>query len=427
MKKISMTYLSTTELTLYKRELKKEKKQFNKSKKFLEKFGFVIPVVVDKSNIIVIGDYFFKAAKSLGYKTIPTICVKDLSEADIKILRISYDRIINESEWNLEALKIEFEELEILLPKIDLTITGFEVPEIDIILDLNVIDDNKNLNSLPDNKTIPKRVKLGDLWILDDHLLLCGDSLDPQSYHELLGTQKAQLCFTDAPYNVKIGGHVCGKGSVKHEEFKMASGEMSKEEFTRFLSTAHENIAEYLEDGSIIFSCMDWRHIEEITQAAHQANIEMLNLCIWAKSNGGMGSLYRSQHELVFVFKKGKSKHINNIELGTHGRYRTNVWHYPGVNSFSRNDDLQLHPTVKPVEMVADAILDCSKINDLILDPFGGSGTTLIAAEKTKRVARLIELDPHYCDVILKRWEDLTGKKAQRIEATNKIQEKSYA
>ena len=198
---------------------------------------------------------------------------------------------------------------------------------------------------------------------------------------------------------------------------------MSKDEFTEFLTKAHQNISDNLDEGAIIFSCMDWRHIEEITKASQNTKLETLNLCVWTKSNGGMGSLYRSQHELVFVFKKGKAQHLNNVQLGSHGRYRTNLWSYPGVNAFggAGREDLKLHPTVKPVQMIADAILDCSKVNDLILDPFGGSGTTLIAAEKTKRRARLIEIDPHYCDVIIHRWEKLSGKKVHKLDVREAI------
>ena len=229
-----------------------------------------------------------------------------------------------------------------------------------------------------------------------------------------MGKDKARMCFTDAPYNVKIDGHVGGKGDIKHREFEMASGEMSEDEFTEFLSKAHQHISNFTYDGAVIFSCMDWRHQTEILQAGANNNLQLLNICVWVKNNGGMGSLYRSQHEFVMVFKNNKAKHINNVELGKHGRNRTNVWNYPGVNAFGsgRMEELQLHPTVKPVTMVADAIRDCSNRGDIILDPFVGSGTTLIAAEQANRKARLIELDPLYCDVTIRRWQIQTGKDA---------------
>ncbi len=238
------------------------------------------------------------------------------------------------------------------------------------------------------------------------------------SYQKLMQDDKAHMVFTDAPYNVKIDGHVGNSGKIKHREFAMASGEMNTDQFTTFLSTAHQNMAVHCHDGAIIYSCMDWRHQTEILSAATSANLSLQNLCVWVKENGGMGSLYRSRHELVFVFKNGTDKHVNNVELGRHGRYRTNVWEYPGVNSFGvgRQGDLKLHPTVKPTSMVADAIKDCSKLGDVILDPFGGSGTTLIAANKTRRKARLIELDPLYCDVIIRRWQIMTGETATHAD-----------
>lgn len=229
--------------------------------------------------------------------------------------------------------------------------------------------------------------------------------------------EKADLVFTDPPYNVPIAGHVCGKGSIKHREFAMASGEMSSDEFTGFLETAFRYLVRFSCDGSIHYICMDWRHLAEITKAGNKSYTELKNLCIWNKDNGGMGSLYRSKHELVFVFKNGTHPHVNNIELGVHGRYRTNVWDYPGVNTLrsGRQDELAMHPTVKPVAMVMDAILDCSRRNDIVLDSFGGSGSTLIAAERTGRKARLIEMDPAYVDVTIRRWQQETGQTARHV------------
>jgi DNA modification methylase len=223
------------------------------------------------------------------------------------------------------------------------------------------------------------------------------------------------LVFSDPPYNVPIAGHVGGLGSVQHREFAMASGEMSQKEFTGFLKTVFGAMASVSRDGAIHFICMDWRHMAEVLDAAEGVYSELKNVCVWSKDNAGMGSLYRSRHEFVFVFKVGEAPHINHVQLGSKGRYRTNVWDYPGVNSFSGRDALELHPTVKPVALIADAIRDCSNRNGIVLDPFGGSGSTLIAAEKTTRRARLIEIDPLYADTIVRRWQALAGKKA--IEA----------
>ena len=250
------------------------------------------------------------------------------------------------------------------------------------------------------------------------HRLICGDATDPAVYAGLLGGERAQMVFTDPPYNVPIEGHVCGLGAVKHREFAMAAGEMSEAEFTRFLATIFGHLAAHAADGAIHYICMDWRHVGEVLAAGQSSYSELKNLCVWAKTNGGMGSLYRSQHELVFVFKSGSGAHINNVELGKHGRYRTNLWTYAGVNSFGRNrdEDLAMHPTVKPVALVADAILDCSRRKGIVLDAFAGSGTTLLAAERTGRRGYGIELDPLYCDVIVRRLAKVAGLEAVHAE-----------
>jgi DNA modification methylase len=222
------------------------------------------------------------------------------------------------------------------------------------------------------------------------------------------------MVITDPPYNVAINGHVCGSGGIKHKEFAMASGEMSQSEFTVFLSTMFTHLHTFVQDGAIVYSFMDWRHMREIQDAALPIFGAPRQLCIWTKDNGGMGTFYRSQHELVFVFKKGDAPHINNFELGQYGRYRTNVWNYPGVNTFNGQGYklLALHPTVKPVSLIADAIRDCSHRKGIVLDPFAGSGTILIAAERTGRHARAIEFDPQYVDVAIMRWQRVTGKQA---------------
>ena len=258
---------------------------------------------------------------------------------------------------------------------------------------------------------------MSDLWQVGRHRLLCGDAREVASYKALLGNQPVDLMFTDPPYNVPIDGHVCGSGAVKHREFAMATGEMSEAAFTEFLRQSLGAMAGVCRDGAIAFVCMDWRHMGELLAAGHGVFSELKNLCVWNKTNGGMGSFYRSKHELVFVWKVGTGAHVNSFGLGDTGRYRTNVWDYAGISSMSasRGDELAMHPTVKPVALVADAIRDCSKRGDIVLDGFGGSGATLIAAEKTGRAARLIEFDPGYCDVIVNRWQRLTGKRATLV------------
>lgn len=242
-------------------------------------------------------------------------------------------------------------------------------------------------------------------------MIICGDATDPEVYRTLMGEDRAQMVFTDRPYNVPVNGHICGLGKVQHDEFVMASGEMSEQEFTRFLTTVTTNMASFSTDGSIHYICMDWRHIGELLAAGRASYAELKNLVVWNKDNGGMGAFYRSKHELVFVFKKGSAAHLNNFSLGQHGRYRTNVWDYAGVNSLKadRDEELAMHPTVKPVAMVADAIRDCSKRGGIVLDAFSGSGTTIMAAEQTRRRCRAIELDPRYVDVGIRRWQAETG------------------
>lgn len=262
--------------------------------------------------------------------------------------------------------------------------------------------------------TGPAVSRLGDIWELGRHRLICGDARDAEVMQRLLKNEQADMVFTDPPYNVPIDGHVCGLGSVKHREFAMAAGEMSEAEFTGFLENSCRAMARVMRDGAIAFVCMDWRHMGELLAAGRAAFTEFKNLVVWNKSNGGMGAFYRSKHELIFVFKHGTAPHTNSFGLGDSGRYRTNVWDYAGISSISasRGDELAMHPTVKPVALIADAIKDCSRRGEIILDPFAGSGTTLIAAEKTGRSARLVELDPLYCDTIVRRWEQLIGKRA---------------
>jgi DNA modification methylase len=295
----------------------------------------------------------------------------------------------------------------------DLEITGFETAEIDLL-----IDGPKNIqdNALDQVPAVEAEAvtQPGDAWLLGEHKLLCADARNPSSCSELMGEERARVIFADPPYNVPIDGHVGGLGSITPREFAMARGEMSEAQFTHFLNTIFVNVADVSLDGAISFVFMDWRHIAEILAAAKPVYSEFKNLCVWNKDNGGMGSFYRSKHELIFVFKKGTAPHVNTIELGRNGRYRTNVWDYRGANTLrpGRLDDLAMDPTVKPVALVIDALKDCSRRGEIVLDPFSGSGTTIIAAEKSQRRARAVEIDPLYVDVAIRRWEKLTGSQA---------------
>jgi DNA modification methylase len=396
------------------------KKQITQIANAIRRFGFTNPVLVDDTNGIVAGHGRVEAAKAVGLDQVPTVRLSAMSEAEIRAYVIADNRLAENAGWDRALLGLELQYLTELEIDFDATVTGFELPEIDILIgELSfAANDNDPADAAVDVAVGPAISRPGDVWQIGNHRLICGDSTRPEAYQQLLGDDRAQMVFTDPPYNVPISGHVGGLGAIQHREFAMASGEMSQAEFTAFLQSVFGHLAMFSVDGAIHFQCMDWRHVPEILAAGTAAYTDLKNICVWAKNNGGMGSLYRSQHEFVFVFKSGTAPHINNVELGRHGRYRTNVWNYAGVNSFGGDRaDLSLHPTVKPVAMVADAIRDCSHRKGIVLDAFVGSGTTLIAAEKTGRRGYGIEIDPQYCDVTIRRLHTVCGLEAV-LEAT---------
>jgi DNA modification methylase len=373
----------------------------------IARYGFRIPVIADETNLLLSGHARVQAAKEIGLKEIPVFRACNLSEADQRAFMIAENRLAQLSSWNDDALRRELNFLSDLDIDFDFAAIGFTTPEVDFILEAEE-EDNATAVLPPADVTAVSRP--GDLWLADEHRILCGSALDAPSYQTLLPGNRAHMAFTDPPYNVRIEGHVSRTG--KKREFAMACGEMSEQQFTEFLRASLSNIQQAVVGGALLFVCMDWRHLETLLTAARP--FELKNVCVWVKNNPGMGSLYRSQHELVFVLKSGNANHINNVELGKHGRNRSNVWEYPALSSFGRDRDklLDSHPTVKPLALVADAIKDCSRRGDIILDPFGGSGTTLLAAEKTKRRAAVIEIDPLYVDVAIRRWQRLTGRQA---------------
>ena len=388
------------------------KKQLQQIAVSIKQFGFINPILIDHAGTIVAGHGRVLAGKSIGMTSVPTIRLEHLTPDQVRAYIIADNRLAEKAGWDNDILAIELQHLS-LVTDFDLTLTGFEMPEIDVIL--QEVKSKKELEEKTElDVTGPAVCKPGDVWELGNHLVLCGDALNPNSYKTLLAGEKVQLVFCDPPYNVPISGHVSGLGKAEHAEFAMASGEMTPDEFTAFLATAIQQWVAHSSDGSIHYICMDWRHMRELLDAAGKHYSELKNVCVWNKTNAGMGSLYRSKHELVFVFKNGTAPHVNNVELGKHGRYRTNVWDYAGQTSMhkDRDDELAMHPTVKPVKLVEDALLDCSGRNAIVLDAFGGSGTTLLAAEATGRQARLIEIDPAYVDVTIRRWQVVTGEQA---------------
>ena len=416
---LEVVYREIECLTPYPRNARvHSKRQIRQIADSINTFGFTNPVLVDRSAVMIAGHGRVEAAKLLGMKRVPTICLDNLNEDQIRAYILADNKLAEKAGWDHAILAIELQHLTSVDLGFDVTLTGFEIGEIDLILQEGKAD--QSADEPFEVSSGPAITKVGDIWQLGDHRLICGNALDESVYSSLMNGQTADVAFTDPPYNVKIDGNVCGNGAIRHREFAMASGEMTEAEFVRFLGQALGLLERHSKNGSVHFVCMDWRHAGELLVAGKQTYDIFLNLCVWAKDNGGMGSLYRSQHELVFVFRKGNESHRNNIQLGKFGRNRTNVWRYPGVNTLSRSGEagnlLALHPTVKPVAMIADAILDCSAPGDIVLDNFSGVGSTILAAERVRRICYAVEIDPLYVDTTVRRWEEQTGRKAVLAE-----------
>lgn len=406
---------------------KHSKKQLQKLKNAINKVGYVNPVLLDEKHNIMAGELRLLAAKELGFTQIPAIILEKLTEEEVEAIRILDNRIAEDGEWNYENLKDELEKL--LKFDISFEDLGFDTVDYDKIFLADDIDENKVHDSDKEDESwldanIPPKVKFGDLWRLGDHFVYCGDSLLVRSFEILMQGELAQIVITDPPYNCKIKGHVCGLGKTQHEEFAMASGEMTDAEFAEFISKFIQNLIKFSVDGSLHYMFMDWAGLNILLTAGKKYYTELKNIAIWNKGVGGMGAMYRSQHEMVPIFKNGKAKHQNHIQLGKYGRYRTNVWDYPGVRATNPAslELLKLHPTCKNVCMLHSILLDASSKNDIVLDCFGGSGSTLLAAERCKRRARLIEISPRYVDVTIFRWEKETGKTAKLIKNIVEVQ-----
>jgi DNA modification methylase len=390
------------------------KAQIEQIRRSIERFGFTNPVLIDRSNVIIAGHGRVAAARLLHLEQVPVLRLEHMSEAERRAYVIADNRLAELAGWDKELLQLELGAILAAEADFDLALTGFDGGELEALLNASDVRAADSDEVPAVDREIAAVASRGDLWVLGNHRLLCGDARDAAAYAVLLGNDRAQMVITDPPYNVPVNGHVCGLGKVQHREFAMASGEMTETEFVSFLSEVCGQLAAFSVDGSIHFVCMDWRHMREMLTAGYAAYTELKNLIVWNKDNGGMGSFYRSKHELVFAFKTGTAPHINNFGLGQHGRYRTNVWDYAGINSMraGRDEELAMHPTVKPVAMIADAIRDCSKRRGIVLDAFSGSGTTIMACEETGRSGRALEIDPHYVDVAVRRWQKATGKTA---------------
>ena len=403
------------------------KKQLRQIADSIQAVGFASPVLIDEDGILLAGHGRVEAAKLLRLKTIPAIVIEGLSEARKRALLLADNRIAQSAGWNREGLAHELLNLPDLLIEdgLDISLTGFEPAEIDALLADFTEETADPADTIdPRNLAGPAVSQPGDFWQLGKHYLLCGDARDPSHLTRLMGRERAHMAFLDPPYNVRVRD-IGGCGQTKHQEFAMASGEMSQAAFTSFLGETLGLAAQVSIDGAVHFVCMNWRHIGELVAAGGLTYGAMLNLNVWVKSNAGQGSFYRSQHELIGVFRVGNSPHLNTIELGRHGRSRSNVWKYAGANTFraGRMDDLRAHPTVKPIAMIADAIKDCTQRNQLVLDTFSGSGTTLLAAERVGRQARALEIDPRYIDVAIRRWQAFTGGDAVHADSGRTFEE----
>lgn len=394
------------------------KKQVRQIADSIETFGFTNPVLIDRENRILAGHGRVAAAKLLGLAVVPCLRFEHMTETEKRAYVLADNKLALNAGWDEDLLAAELGAL-LESPDLDFDIgvTGFSIAEIDFSVEDAAPEEAGDPADDILVEKAPRRCREGDVWQLGAHRLICGDALDPSVVDDLMAGEPARMVFSDPPYNVPIDGHVGNSGKTQHREFAMASGEMTPDEFTAFLRRALQNMADHSVDGAIHFLCMDWRHQGEMLAAGEGVYTELKNLIVWVKDNGGMGTFYRSRHELIFAFKVGTAPHVNSFELGQHGRYRTNVWEYKGINTMraGRMDELAMHPTVKPVQMIADAIKDVSGRREIVLDLFGGSGSTLIAAEKTGRRARIAELDPIYCDRILARWEAWAKDDAEQV------------
>jgi DNA modification methylase len=383
------------------------KKQVLQIAASIRRFGWTYPILADENGTILAGHGRYLAARELGLPTVPVMTLADLSETEKRAVALADNKVALNAGWDRELLARELGELADLLPECELNveITGFEPAEIDGLLG-DLVD--PELDPADHSPAAPKApvTQIGDLWELGPHRLLCGDAQSAIDMQRLMGTEAARMVITDPPYNLPIK-RVQGRGRTKHGDFAQASGEMSSAEFTRFLRAALSLAGKLSVDGAIHFVFMDWRHVGELLAAGSAVYSELKNIIAWVKATPGQGSFYRSQHELIFAFKNGDAPHVNNFELGQRGRNRSNVWNYAGVNTFraGRMDELAMHPTVKPVALVVDAMKDCSRRGDIVLDPFMGSGTTVVAAERVGRRACGLEIDPRYVDVAVRRWQ----------------------
>jgi DNA modification methylase len=393
------------------------KKQLAKVRKSLEAFGQVTPILVSSNWEIIDHELVWLALKEIGATHVDAIVVADKSPSELKALRLVLNRTALDAQWDEQNLRSVLEQL--VEVDFDLDLTGFDAPEIDHYLNLDAPQANveENGSDIPPVGTTAIS-KQGMIWTLGDHRVGCGSATDLAFVSHMLNGKIADCSFIDPPYNIKVDGFITGKGRHRHREFVQGAGEMSADEHFGLLKQSFLVLKESCTPKALVYACIDWRHVMEMTVAGRACDMPLYTICVWTKTNGGMGGIYRNAHELVCVFRAGTEQPLDNVELGRHGRNRTNVWSYPGMSSFGKERDqlLGLHPTVKPVAMIADVLRDVTKRREIVLDTFLGSGSTLMAAQETGRICCGVELDPLYVDVTIRRWQKATGRDAVIVE-----------
>ncbi|WP_294622068.1 DNA modification methylase [uncultured Roseovarius sp.] len=426
MPQLKITYRRTDELKASKHQVRQVKpKHVKRAARSIERFGFCEPVLVNGDEVVD-GHVRLKAALELGLENIPTIDVSHLDDDEIRLVRIALNKIQEQGTWDDFALKLEFAyQLEI---NTNLSVTGFDAWEIDAVLEIGEAveggDDGDQVVQLPDPNASSVS-QTGDLWQLGKHLILCGNARSKPDVTTLVNGKPISMCFTDVPFNVPNKGHVTS--SSHHPEFLEAHGELSSPGYEDFLALTLGHASEALKPGGLLYTFIDWRHTKELSAALERIGLEQIQLCVWVKDHPGMGSFYRSQHELVYVVKKPGAAHCNNIMLGAHGRNRSNVWQFPGATGGKTDDadDFKSHPTVKPLKLIDEALLDVTGAGDVVLDPFLGSGSTLLAAERMQRRCLGLEISPAYVDLAIRRWQAMTGEEAVHVESGKTYDERA--
>ena len=409
---LSVTTAKTGELKPFATNPREHpKSQIEKMTTSILRFGFVNPILAAPDLTIIAGHARLLAAQALGHSEVPIIILPHLSEAEQRALRIADNKLSSLGDWSLDNLAIEAEfVLDAGIAPIEL---GFEIGELDFAIESARKKDKREKDVIEPDRADPAVSRLNDVWTIGAHRVACCDARNPESYHLVMGSDRADLVLTDMPYGVPINGHVSGLGKIRHREFPMASGEMGEDDFFEFIRTSFQNLADFSKPGALAYAFIDWRSLALMVVAGKDIFDALLNICVWVKPSGAMGSLYRSRHEMICVFRTKGGKHLNNVQLGKFGRNRTNVWEYAAANGFgSERKNLALHPTCKNVKMLADAILDSTRRGALVLDSYLGSGSTILAAHRVGRVGRGIELDPWYVDLAVERIAGETGETA---------------